>query len=370
MTPMPWYAIKSPENLVSPALLVYPDRIARNIRLMIEMAGGTERLRPHVKTHKMAEIIEMQLQQGIDKFKCATIAEAELLAGCGATDVLLALQPVGINQRRFLDLQQAFPGTGFSTIIDDMDNARLLSALSIKRGMKVRVYMDINVGMDRTGIRPDKKGLELYHLLASLPGIGLAGFHVYDGHIRNSDFEERKAACDAAFRPVLELKGLLEQEGLEVPSIVVGGSPSFPVHASRNNVETSPGTTLLWDAGYGRSFPDMKFEPAAVLLCRIISKPGNNLLCLDLGHKAIAPEMPFPRVLLLGMEHCSQQSQSEEHLVVQCNSPDDYRLGDVCYAIPMHICPTVAKYPSVLTVEEGKVTGNWKVAARDHRLTI
>ena len=114
----------------------------------------------------------------------------------------------------------------------------------------------------------------------------------------------------------------------------------------------------------------MPFLPAAVLHSRVISKPRKGVICLDLGHKAVASEMPFPRVELLNMENCRQQSQSEEHLVLGCTEDEDYPLGYSCYALPVHICPTVAKYPEVLTVKEGLITGSWEVAARDHRLTI
>lgn len=92
-----WYRIANPDGVITPALLVYPERIEHNIDLMLRMAGGPEWLRPHVKTYKNAEIIKMQLAKGISRFKCATIAEAELLAQSGAPDVLLAMQPVGAN---------------------------------------------------------------------------------------------------------------------------------------------------------------------------------------------------------------------------------------------------------------------------------
>jgi D-serine deaminase-like pyridoxal phosphate-dependent protein len=155
-----------------------------------------------------------------------------------------------------------------------------------------------------------------------------------------------------------------------VPEIIAGGSPTFPIHAQREQVITSPGTTLLWDERYGSSFPDMAFLPAAVLFTRVISHPAPGIYCLDLGHKAIAPEMDFPRARIFGLDSCKQISQSEEHLVLQCPENTHMAIGTVCYAIPMHVCPTVAKYPKVLTVVEGKVTGSWRVAARDHQLTI
>src|SRR5260370_40359027 len=82
-------------EIPSPALLVCHRQVEENLRRMVAMAGGVERLRPHIKTHKMRELIGLQLGLGITKFKCATIAEAELAAEAGVSDLLLAYQPVG-----------------------------------------------------------------------------------------------------------------------------------------------------------------------------------------------------------------------------------------------------------------------------------
>ena len=365
-----WYKVAAPDNLVTPCLLVYPDRIEKNIERMIEIAGDVSRIRPHIKTHKTAEIIHMQMDKGINQFKCATIAEAELLGSCGAKDVLLAMQPVGQNINRLFTLIKSFPNSRFSTLADNEFTLKALATHASENGIKLPVYIDLNTGMNRTGIIPGEKALGLYRLIWESPGLEAEGLHAYDGHIRHADFEERKEACQLAFEAVEKLKADIENSGMQVKYIVAGGSPSFPVHALNPGVITSPGTTLLWDARYDSLFEEMKFLPAAILCSRVISKPAGNLICLDLGHKALAPEMPFPRVELLGIENCKQVSQSEEHLVLECSEPDQLEIGDVVYAIPMHICPTVAKYPRLITVVNGQVTGSWKVAARDHQLTI
>ena len=91
----PQYLIHDTSAIFSPALLFYKDIIRRNISQAIAVAGGVDRLRPHVKTHKTREIVRMELDAGISKHKCATLAEAEMLADCGAPDVLLAYPMVG-----------------------------------------------------------------------------------------------------------------------------------------------------------------------------------------------------------------------------------------------------------------------------------
>lgn len=365
-----WYEVTGVEGIASPALLVYPDRIAHNVREMVRVAGDPTRLRPHIKTHKTAEIIAMQQEAGISKFKCATIAEAELLGRCGAADALLAYQPVGPDPARLLALQRKYPNTRFSALADHPAVVDQLDSLARQQQTVFRLYLDLNTGMNRTGIIPGPEAARLYARISESPYLEACGLHAYDGHIRDTDFAARKAASDRAFEGVVALKKTLEAAGHKVPVVIAGGSPTFPVHALRPEVELSPGTTLLWDARYGELFPDMHFLPAAVLLSRVVSRPAPGVFCLDLGHKAIAPEMDFPRVVLFGWEHCQQSGQSEEHLVLECDPETEATPGQPVYGIPMHICPTVAKYPNLLVVEGGKVSGQWPVAARDYKLTL
>lgn len=365
-----WYEIQNDHEIATPALLVYPDRITYNIKRMIEIAGDVNRLRPHVKTYKNAEIIRMQQAYGIHKFKCATIAEAELLAQCMAEDVLIAMQLVGQNVTRFYELVKTYPETRFSTLVDDLGHAKLLSDISCQNGLITPMWLDINVGMNRTGIIPDKSAQELYTYLSENKHIQAMGFHVYDGHLRDSDFEQRKNQCDASFGSVLQLKEDLSAQGINVDTIIAGGSPSFPIHALRKDVELSPGTVLLWDAGYGKRFPEMDMQVAAVLISRVLSKPVEGIITSDLGHKSIAPEMNFPRIELLNAKDLEQVSQSEEHFVFKTNQWESYKIGDLIYGIPMHICPTVAKYQYLQVVKSAKVVGRWKVGARGQKISI
>ncbi len=364
-----WYQVNNSEELISPSLLVYPERIKKNIQLMIEIAGGVHLLRPHIKTHKMAEIIKLQMDQGINKFKCATIAEAELLADCKAEDILLAMQPVANNVKRFFKLIDKYPNSNFSTIVDNLYSVNEISELASIKSLHISLWMDMNVGMNRTGIEPGKKAVELYKVIYNDPNLISKGFHVYDGHIRNPNLEERTKVCNKGFEAIIKLKVDLEELGIKVDKIIAGGTPTFPIHKNRKGVETSPGTTLLWDEGYGNSFKDLNFLTAAVLFTRVVSKPTSNLTCFDLGHKSVASEMPFPRVKFLN-SNCVQIGQSEEHLVVERKDNEEYNIGDSEYVVPVHICPTVAKYNKVITVENGKATGSWEVVARDHQLTI
>jgi len=364
-----WYVISNVYEVNTPALLVYPDRIEHNIKKMIDISGGINLLRPHVKTHKMSEIIKLQMKYGIYKFKCATISEAEMVAKCGAKDILLAIQPVGPNLGRFFQLKQLFPNSKISCITDSMEIILQLSEMACRTGLKTHIWLDVNNGMNRSGIVPGEEAFRLYQMIIDLPMIEADGVHVYDGHLREPDYSLRQRICNDSFLPVLGMIRELENAGTGKIKIIAGGTPTFPIHALRAGFETSPGTLLLWDYGYSSAFHNMDFLHAAVLLMRIISKPAKDLLCIDLGHKAVASEMPQPRVKFLGIENYSIITHSEEHLVIRTPEADKWKIGDPLYGIPWHICPTVDRYDSVSVVNERQVTGQWLVEARKRKIT-
>lgn len=365
-----WHEVGNAADVASPALLIYPERVRENVRRMIQLAGGVERLRPHMKTHKMPEVIRLQVEQGITKFKCATVAEAEMTAAAGGRDLLLAYQPVGPNVDRFLELSTRFPGVRFSCTADNPGSVGALANAAERRSARLEVLVDLDIGQHRTGIPPDGHAVSLYRLIASLGTLVPGGLHAYDGHIHDRDPEARAVACEAAFAPVDVLRRRLSEEGLPVPRVVAGGTPTFPVHARREGVECSPGTCVFWDAGYGMKLADLDFLPAAVMLTRVVSKPTPDRLCLDLGHKALASEMPHPRVIFFNLTDAEAVAHNEEHLVVRTAQAEAYHVGDCLYGIPWHICPTVALHSEAVVVQDGAATRRWKVVGRERRLSI
>ena len=365
-----WYLLDNTNEVHTPSLLIYPNRIEANIKKMIDIAGGPDRLRPHVKTHKMSEIIKLQMKYGILKFKCATIAETEMVAGCGAPDILLAIQPVGPNIDRFFKLKQEFKKVKISCIADNEDIIIQLSDMARKTGLETNVWLDINSGMNRTGVIPGEKAARLFKRIMDSPMLIAEGLHVYDGHIHEPDFTKRKLLCDEGFISMTSLVEDLKSDGISPVKIIAGGTPTFPVHASREDIELSPGTLLLWDWGYSSSFSDMDFLHAAVLVTRVISKPAKDLLCLDLGHKSVASEMPQPRINFLNIQKYAIINHNEEHMVIRTGEAAKYKTGDLLYGIPWHICPTVDRHDSVYVINDHKLTGQWSVEARKRKITV
>ena len=366
-----WYRIQSTDELDSPVLVVYPERVRANIKLAIEMAGVPVRLRPHIKTHKSPDVTKLMLEAGIQKFKCATIAEAEMLAMAGARDILLAYQPVGPKLQRFIALARQYPNVQWACLVDNEEALRAMGEAFAAAGLLMPVYLDLNIGMNRTGIAPGAAAFQLYRTAADTEGVTPVGLHAYDGHIRDVDFEQRKQKCDEAFAAVTALKQALKQAGFDDFTVVAGGSPTFSVHCGRPEVECSPGTFVYWDKGYSDGCPEQGFLPAALVISRVVSLPAPGRLCLDLGHKSIAAENELTRrVSFLNAPDWKPIGQSEEHLVVEAGDGHGHHPGDIVYGLPIHICPTVNLYERAYTIEGGRVTGEWRNTARDKKINF
>lgn len=152
------YTVAGLEAMPTPALVYYADIIAENTRKAIARAGGPQRMWPHVKSHKMRDVVQMQMRMGITRFKCATLAEARMVADCGVEHVLVAYPQIGPNIARYLQLAQAYPATRFYTIGDDAVQLTHLAAAAQAVGKPARVLLDINMGMNRTGVGLDRAG--------------------------------------------------------------------------------------------------------------------------------------------------------------------------------------------------------------------
>lgn len=359
-----WFSVRNISEIDSPSLLVYPDRIKENVDLVIRMAGDAGRLRPHVKTFKMEEPCEMMIRAGIRKFKCATIAEAEMLGQIGAPDVLLAYQPVPPRIHRLLQLAEAYPGTHYSCLTDNIKTGKEIDIACAAVSGTLSLYLDLNVGMDRTGVKPSD-AFGLAKDLRELKNVKITGLHAYDGHIHDTDTDSRRQKADASYKMTKQVYDEISPLFDYPLTMVIGGTPTFPVHIRREECECSPGTFVFWDWGYKEMLPDLPFKWAALVLARVLSVIDRRHICIDLGYKAVASESPLPRVWFINAPDAKPEAQSEEHLVLAVPDSNIYNVGDALYGVPLHICPTVAMYDRAYTVFSHEVTGYWQIKARN-----
>jgi len=354
-----WFAIQNVDAVDTPFLAVYPERVKANIRALKQIIPDLDRLRPHVKTNKCMQAMSLMIEAGIFKFKCATVAEAEMLALTGAPDVLLAYQPVGPKIERFANLVTNYPVTHFSCLVDNYETASEIAAAAMKKNIVIPVYIDLNVGMNRTGIAPSS-AFELYKATVSMAGIKLAGLHAYDGHITEIDYESRNLECMQGTAMVEQLNNQIVKNGLTRLPLNTGSTPTLKIHAGDLDAECSPGTFIYWDQSYQERYAELPFNAAMLIITRVISKPGGDTFCLDLGYKGISSEDVLNRrVCFLNVPGVEIISQSEEHMLIKINSDYNLLIGDVLYGIPYHIGRTCNLYQSCLTVHNHRIYGQW-----------
>jgi 3-hydroxy-D-aspartate aldolase len=372
---MSWYKITNEAQTDSPSLLVYKERVIKNIQKMIEMASGPDWLFVHVKTNKTPQIVQLLLDAGINKFKCATISEAEMVAIAGGRFLIIAHQLVGPKIERLVKLRQLYPDVMMASVVDNLETAQETNEIFKKNNLVADVFLDINNGMNRSGHELNDSIFDFYQYLNQQTNLRCYGLHVYDGHQRDTDFTVRKNKLDTGFEAVNKLLTQIKAANLPNPMVVAGGTPAFTPHLARinevNNLCFSPGTCVLWDWGYGDSLTEQPFEYAALVMTRVISKPTEGIATIDMGHKAIAAENSIDkRIKFLNLSNYELIGQSEEHGVLKVQDWETIKIGDVLYGVPYHVCPTVNLYEEMQVVENQNITGTWQVLARRRKITI
>jgi D-serine deaminase-like pyridoxal phosphate-dependent protein len=283
--------------------------------------------------------------------------------------VLLAYPLTHTKLNRFVELITNYPATQFSCVFDHQATVELLAKIAVQENIIIPTYLDLNVGMDRTGIIPGNSAVALFEYAHTLSRVKVMGLHAYDGHINHADVATRKFLYEAAFEPVMQMRATLQARGYENLTLVAGGSPTFAFLAGSENTECSPGTFVFWDKNYHNDIPEQPFEFAALILTRIVSIPSANKLAIDLGHKAIASEgLINKRAFFLNAPALKPISHSEEHMVVEAPTGHNYQVGDVLYVVPYHICPTVALYSEAHCFLNGKLVDTWEIVARNRKI--
>lgn len=362
-----WYELHEPSTIPSPCVLVSRTRVVANIEAAIDRAGGPDRLRPHVKTHKSAEVVKLHLERGIVAFKCATLAEAEMIAHTGGGDILVAYQLVGPGPGIVCSLAKQFSDTQFGCLVDNVGALDEIEKSCCEHGVTLTVYLDLDVGMHRTGIAPGAEADALYRRIAESPSVRPGGIHAYDGHVRDTDFTLRCKQAAVIRDIALAMRDRLVGESLPVAEVILGGTPSFPCHAAayRSGVRLSPGTYVYHDWRNATEQPDLPFRAAAVVFARVISVTQPGRFAIDVGSKAIAADHDQPRGTILNLPAAVAGPQSEEHWVFTIPEEDTPTVGSSVYIWPRHICPTIEHYDAVALLDDcGGIAGHWSVTAR------
>lgn len=370
------YQIAGIETVRTPALAIYADKVAANIAATLRVLGGdANRWRPHVKTSKLGFIMRRLIESGVTNVKCATTLELQTAADAGATDLLLAFSAMGANARRVRELAEHYSDRRISALVEDA------AQISAWTGGRVSLFIDINCGMDRTGVELERTA-EIVALAQAILDAGLTfrGLHVYDGQMgKYTDLAEREQATHRNYNQLMELIAALNAAGIAVEEVITAGTPAFPSALTYQPFKAapflhrvSPGTVVYGDCTSTGQLPAAwGYEPAAVVVATVVSRPTAGRITCDAGHKAVSADAGVPTCSVLGRPELQPDKPSEEHLPINvpagCSAP---ALGEHLYLVPRHVCPTVNNFDHALIVEAGRIVGVEYVTARGREIPV
>ena len=365
----PRYGLVAHDDVLTPALLLYPEIVASNIERTLALLGGdANRWRVHIKTAKLDYTVRMLVERGVRNFKCATTLELLVACRAGAQDVLFAHPAVGANARRVREIAEQFPQVRISVLAENE------TQIGQWRGSRVGIFLDMNPGMDRTGIEQSHSD-QVVELVRAIGKIGLEfrGLHYYDGHYGGLEPSERTVAAHAGYGRLLKVVSEIERSGFAVPEVITAGTPTFPCSLSFEGFRKgkfihriSPGTVVYCDATTMAQLPsEYGYRPAVLVLTRVVSHPRAGIITCDAGHKAVSADAGVPTCVVVGHSELTPQSPSEEHLpmAVQGGAAGP-QVGEALYLLPRHVCPTVNNFDCALLVQDGEVKSVEKVSAR------
>jgi|SaaInl4_150m_RNA_FD_contig_41_1588432_length_1620_multi_3_in_0_out_0_1 D-serine deaminase-like pyridoxal phosphate-dependent protein len=343
------YPIHSPDALPSPCLLVFRDRVESNIKRMEELLSsispgfGFTSLWPHVKTHKSLWVTQKLMAAGFTSFKTSP-NEVDMLVEAGVRRMFIAYPLVLKEAFRIARIAKEHPEIEIIVQAARPVHADYLNQAAEKFDIQWRYFIDLDVGMHRTGIEPGT-AFDLYKSIADNNRLMFCGLHAYDGHNVSPDIEKRRETTRASVDLLIPLIAQFKKDNIAVPKLMMGGTPSFLTdheNLSRLTLDTevilSPGTWVYFDTMDHAIIPDT-FEPAAMIFAQIMDRPDAATAVLNLGYKRWAIDQgaieafSIPGMKALGW--------SEEHTVVSVPEGASVEIGDYLLIVPRHVCSTV-----------------------------
>jgi D-serine deaminase-like pyridoxal phosphate-dependent protein len=359
-------------ELPTPSLLVDVERCEANIRrVAAAFSAKGVGLRPHIKTSKCLEVVSRQRDAGTVGFTCSTPAEVEALGSAGFTGLLWAHQPVGVAKVGFA--VEATTRWDVTLIADSLAVAGPLSAEAVRRGVEVRLLLDVDTGQHRTGVSPDV-AVPVGRTIDDLPGLRVVGVLTHEGHL--GGFGADRAGLETAGSGVGSmLAGVaagLRDAGVGCDIVSVGSTPGMTTSPYAMGVtEGRPGTYVYFDANQVRLGSATVDQCALTVLARVVSRQRDGHAIIDAGLKAMSSDSlsalvgaglvcdddatPLPDVTF--------PTANEEHGFLGGPGVDRLAVGDLVRIIPNHACGTTNMW-SRLHALSAESVDVWPIVAR------
>ena len=355
----------------TPALTLDLDALERNIRAMAAHCRRTgQALRPHAKSHKSPHIARLQIAAGAAGQCCATIREAEVLAGAGIGGILITSPPTGAAKvARVMALRAKAPDLTVAT--DTPAHAAALADAARGAAPPLRVVVDLDVGLRRTGARGAAEAVALARAIAAAPGLAFAGLQAYYGHVQHiADFAERRAAVRAETARIRETAAALEAAGLPPALVTGGGTGTHDIDWREGALnELQAGSYVFADVQYDACALTAEearpFAPALFVQATVVSDVRDSHAVIDAGLKSFATDGPAPVFCGGAPEGAAYRYLGDEHGAVEYGRANArLAVGDTVSCQAPHCDPTVNLYDAYHCVRGDTLVDIWPIAAR------
>ena len=346
------------EELDTPTLTIDLDALEENLdryqRYYTEHGIG---LRPHIKTHKTLAIAAKQMAKGAIGLTCQKIGEAEVMVAGGlAVDILIPFNIVG--KQKLERLVALATQTRLTVAADSEYTIRGLAEAFAKARVPVGVIVEIECGMNRTGVSTPQGALELAKLIDKSKGLELRGFMGYPTQPES--------------RPILqETVALFDKAGLS-REMVSGGSTrhAMEAHLLPELTEYRIGEYPTGGEGHLRAGRHTVEQCALRVQATVISKPTADRVILDAGSKTMsASTFQAPHGISMGYivqyPDARFYGASEEHGHIDVSAcAKKPEIGERVEVLPVHPCPCVNEHDEMVAVRKGVVEAVWPIYAR------
>jgi D-serine deaminase-like pyridoxal phosphate-dependent protein len=348
---------------LTPRLILDEARLDANIARMAERVRGLGGvLRPHVKTHKSAEIARRQLAAGAIGVTVATVREASVMLDAGVDDILVAYPPVG--EARLAALVQIAERCHLTVVCSEHAHAVALAA----KGLALDYYWEIDSGTGRLGTPPGRASADAIERALALEGPRYRGLMAFAGHAYGVvDVDARRAVAEEERRALGETAEELERRGIHAGTLSVGSTPLAALELPWAT-EYRFGNYAFCDATQVALGSASLDDCALAVEATVIGLPADARVILDAGSKALAAERMSSATagfgIVRGYPGLQVAQLYEEHAICHA-TPGSSRpaLGDRVEVVPNHAC-TCANLHAFYDVRGAAGWDRWRVEAR------
>jgi len=350
--------------LETPSLCIRLEQFELNLLAMAaEVKRHRKNWRPHSKCHKSPEVAKRQIEAGAIGITCAKVSEAEVFAATEIQDILIAHLPVG--PARVERIAKLCESSDVVVTCDHYAQAMPLSRACQQQGVVCRVLVDINIGMNRTGIAPGRDALELATAIDKLPSLNLVGIMGYEGHAMPvMDGTVKQDLIRESLGILAQTQTQFERAGLRCDIVSAGGTGSLSYAGDCAGItELQAGGGIFGDPFYTRMPGVPAYAPALTVLSTVVSRPMLDRAVLDAGRKAVTGEKHPP--LVNGRPDARVVMHNAEHIVLELGPESrDLRIGDLVELIVGYADFTTVLHDEFLCFRGDRLEAIWSIAAR------